>query len=389
MTVHARLYAPSWSCRPQRPLFENRPPHPWSGSAKPPAVTNIETFAAVHRWADNKVKNYVECPKRNHRAVLGRDAFRELRDDDAFCLYANNAVSRIAFAEIVLKHVLADRMIEYGPTCFVTLTPAKCAFPLDDRRFSLERVQNSINFPVIEDHSAAISPPEGRETKRTFEELLEGLETSSAAVLLQERTRLLIELSDLRRKSAAANFDVLVLQQLARQALGGLPFIGVVEAALFKRWSPNGVAPVDWISWHCHLIVWGANQAEVSGLLSGFRDRHKSMQDSPAAHVQEIAASEVERGLVYSLKAPQKAYHRNLFPRLWLSPTTGEIRQAGYHTQKDWLRTGDRVRLMDVMAGRTLDRLLFGCGTGTELVRAIRQEALQPFREWEQRQHRA
>ncbi|MCJ2019043.1 hypothetical protein MKK84_16595, partial [Methylobacterium sp. E-065] len=57
-----------------------------------------------------------------------------------------------------------------------------------------------------------------------------------------------------------------------------------------------------------------------------------------------------------------------------------------WRIKKDWLRTGQRVRLLDVMAGRTLDRLLFGNREGTDLAGAIRDEALTPFRAWEQRQ---
>ncbi|MDF2602468.1 MAG: hypothetical protein K0Q54_5291 [Methylobacterium brachiatum] len=56
-----------------------------------------------------------------------------------------------------------------------------------------------------------------------------------------------------------------------------------------------------------------------------------------------------------------------------------------WRIKKDWLRTGQRVRLLDVMAGRTLDQLLFGNREGTVLANAIRHEALKPFRVWGKR----
>jgi len=50
------------------------------------------------------------------------------------------------------------------------------------------------------------------------------------------------------------------------------------------------------------------------------------------------------------------------------------------------LLTADTVRLLDVMAERTLDQLLFGNGEGADLARAIRYEALATYRDWERRQ---
>jgi hypothetical protein len=99
-----------------------------------------------------------------------------------------------------------------------------------------------------------------------------------------------------------------------------------------------------------------------------------------------VPDDDLMRQFVYALKGPQKVY-RTAF----LRAVSRESELTGFDTRawrikKDWLRTGDRVRLLDVMAGRTLDGLLFGNREGTALARAIRDEALKPFRAWDEKQ---
>ncbi|MGU3539686.1 hypothetical protein [Methylobacterium sp. A54F] len=281
--------------------------------------------------------NYIIAPRPNHAATVHPEILYTLQPSRAFELPANNATARIAFAEIALEHILADPAIGAGPLCFVTITPSVSAFPVGDRRARL---------PIV-----------------------------------------LMSNARARRGGPAAEFDVFVLQQIARQALGDTPFIGMVEAALFRRWGPDGPSCRDWISWHCHLIVWGIAPREVSRQLAPLRKRHRSMLENvPAAHVDRISLHNVPQKLVYMLKAPQKIYRVGYFSKPWKDRETGKTRQPGLHVNKDWLQTGDRIRLLDVMGHRTLDHLMFGSREGTTLVNAIRAEALAPFRSWKARQ---
>jgi hypothetical protein len=101
--------------------------------------------------------------------------------------------------------------------------------------------------------------------------------------------------------------------------------------------------------------------------------------DKPAAYCRHLTGNQVLAKLLYALKAPQKRY-RVFRPRGFLvSRTTGEISQKPARIQKDWLRTGQRVRMCRIMADRYLDRLLFGQGEGTKLCRDIREDALASF----------
>jgi hypothetical protein len=294
----------------------------------------MATFAAVHRWADEKIKNYIEHPRANYVAEPSAGVAAELRRDAAFGLPANNAEARIAFAEIALEHIQAHEDIRLGPLCFVTIAPSAFAFPVGDSRYRIRPLD-----------------------------------------------------AWLRRTGPAATFDTRRLQALARQALGDIPFLGMVEIALFRRWGPARRSRRDWISWHAHLLAWGATQTELTRVLNPLREKYSSLREnSPSAHVQEVPDDDLERQIVYALKAPQKVYRVEMFSRPWTHPVTGVTRPPGLHTQKDWLQTGDRVRLLDIMAERNLDQLLFGNGDGTALARAIRREALTTYRAWECRQ---
>lgn len=149
--------------------------------------------------------NYIARPRDDHAASPGRwNVLETLLPEHAFWLPANNAEARIAFAEIAVEHVLAHEDIRLGPVCFVTITPANCAFPVGDEG------------------------PDSRKIKAFH-----------------------------RCIGLAARFNIHVLQQIARQGMGDVPFVGMIEAALYHRWSPSGRTREYWVSWHCHLLAWG------------------------------------------------------------------------------------------------------------------------------------
>ncbi|WP_156394170.1 hypothetical protein [Methylobacterium sp. Leaf94] len=279
--------------------------------------------------------NYIARPRDDHAVSPGSPFVLDtLRPEHAFWLPANNVEARIAFAEIAVEHVLAHEGIQIGPVCFVTITPAVCALPVGDVG------------PVTREVKAF---------RRTI--------------------------------GPAARFNVRELQQIARQGMGDVPFIGIIEAALYHRWSPAGRCWGDWISWHCHLLAWGAHQWELTAALAPLRARHRSMREGLASvHVQAVPEDDVARQFLYALKAPQKLYRVEYFKRPWRNPSTGEVKQPGWHTQKDWLRTGQRIRLLDIIGERLLNNLLFGNREGTDLAHAICNEALGPFHAWERQQ---
>ena len=119
-----------------------------------------------------------------------------------------------------------------------------------------------------------------------------------------------------RAASAAAQFDIRALKALARQAVGPIPFVGVVEAGLYLNWGPDGPSSHRHVSWHVHLIVWGVTRDELELALEPIRERHRSLLDGSVALVRDIQGrDDLERCIVYALKAPQRAAEVNFFPK--------------------------------------------------------------------------
>lgn len=328
--------------RPPRPWLpphklelEYRPPHPSPDRVLPCDIVDLPSFIDMHRWADVKICNYIARPRASSTRWAHPQTHATLHPHFGPELYANNAEARIAFAEIALNHIRAHGGIAAGPLCFVTITPAICARPVGDRKSIFRQI----------DAAHRIAGP-------------------------------------------AAAFEVRRIRHIALEAMGAVPFIGMVELALYRLWKPGGPATGDWVSWHCHLLAWGTDQRALSRRLAPLRERHASMRDGVAsAHVKSVEYDDVERQFLYALKAPQKLSRVNENKEPWENPATGEIIPPGLHTQKDWLRTGDRIRCADIMGLRRLPELLFGGLDGTHLVRAIRAEAWAPVIAWERSQH--
>ena len=235
---------------------------------------------------------------------------------------ANNVDARIAFTGTVLQSLKAHPDVRRGPLHMVTICPRRCAFRVGDEGFAVRHLR----APAC-------------------------------------------------RGGEAANFDVRRLQALARQSLPGINFVGMVEAALWKDWGPDGPFVGDWVSWHAHLLVWGAPGAEIRAALAALKRREEPFYGSCVVDVREFDRSELIAKAVYILKAPVKHYRVGYCEREWCSEETGGIRPPGWRVNKDWMRTGDRVRLLDVFVGRDLGSLFFGGGAGTALTRTIRAEA--------------
>ena len=270
------------------PLFESRTPQPFRNPARLPALRSLRSYKAIHRFLDDRVKTYVEAPRSNFVATPSEAAICELREVDA--LPANNVDARIAFTGTVLQSLKAHPDVRRGPLHMVTICPRRCAFRVGDEGFAVRHLR----APAC-------------------------------------------------RGGEAANFDVRRLQALARQSLPGINFVGMVEAALWKDWGPDGPFVGDWVSWHAHLLVWGAPGAEIRAALAALKRREEPFYGSCVVDVREFDRSELIAKAVYILKAPVKHYRVGYCEREWCSEETGGIRPPGWRVNKDWMRTGDRV----------------------------------------------
>lgn len=172
----------------------------------------------------------------------------------------------------------------------------------------------------------------------------------------------------------AATINVFSLQQLTRLALHGSNFIGMVEPALYKGWGPRGPTPGrDHVSWHSHNFVFGSSREELEASIIKIGNKHVSINGGAAVHVKEITRDEIENYLLYSLKAPLKEYRLNRFKGEWVDPDTGEVFQ-NVRQQTRAIRTGDFLRLMDVMKDMKLTDLIFAGSEGKDLIARLKTE---------------
>ena len=184
----------------------------------------------------------------------------------------------------------------------------------------------------------------------------------------------------------AERFDIRRVQALARQALQGIPFIGFVEAVIYRNWGPDGASLGDWVSWHCHVLVWGVSRMQIRIAVNPTRARHRSLLPSQSAvWINSVSYERLEQKVAYMSKAPQKFHTVYASGRERVDALTGEI-TLGFRQRKTSMRTRDRLVMADIMRNQRLDVLLFGNCAGTVLAREICDQALKPFRSWERRQ---
>lgn len=290
--------------QPQQPAYEPRR-MPWNDDKVP--MRNIDDFIEVHRYADEKIRSYVDKERSDYQK-LTTAAEAELAASEIY-LYSNNADSRIKFAEIVLRHVLGNQEVTAGSFFTVGLSPSRYALPI----------------------------------------------------------------------AAASEINLRSIQRTAQQALQGIAFIGMVEAGLYCKWGPNGPCNDYYVSWHVHLIVWGCPVDKIRAALQLSMKKHVNIKGGTAYHVGTPLSGELEAKLLYALKGQLKEYYVNAVPDAYEVDEDGVLTPRRLN-QPRGIQPGNRIRMCNVMAGQTLDKLIFGNKGGTAIVAAIKKEALGPYR---------
>ena len=310
----------------------------------------LADFVEAHRWVDDRVKAYLEAPRARYARTAAGVA-PELRLDVAYRLHANNHEARNTFARAAVELASEHPGLNRGEVFLVTFVPAVFAFPLGDHE-----------VPDL------VLAPRRRSAPRSASRLAEA-----------PRVRDLAAQAAARRAGPAARVDLVPLQALVRDALAGLPLLGMVEAALYRAWGPGG-RTVDHVAWHTHALVWNTTRAALDARLRELGDNHINLMQAGTGGAQRGCAVHVKRvydltgALLYILKAPMQEVRVNRRPER-VNPETGEVFPADLRQQKRKLRTGERVRLLDILHERRLADLLFSGGSGRALARAIRQRA--------------
>lgn len=179
----------------------------------------------------------------------------------------------------------------------------------------------------------------------------------------------------------ASKFDPKPLQDWTQEALGGLNYLGMIEAALYPHHKLNAGSQPGTISWHLHTIVWGTNKQDLVGRLEPLADQNESLLAGVKPyHCQKIKVEAVEERLLYSLKSPQNQYITFSWPKERIDIETGEITSQANLQRKAKLRPGQRMQMCNVLRHQHLDQLLVAGGDGVHIGRNVRHEALRPLR---------
>jgi hypothetical protein len=178
--------------------------------------------------------------------------------------------------------------------------------------------------------------------------------------------------------SEAPYCDWSQLQEWARAELKGLHYVGIVEAALYTN-LPMTNEPT--VSWHVHAIVWGKDYSRIQATVNKIAAENEAiLPDKKAAHCRSLKTlKDVCGKSLYMLSAPLKDY------RVWTKrPRKGEA--IRYEQDKRELRRGDALRVYRVLAGVSIDQLLFWGGSeGTSLAEKITRDARRRLQKFDER----
>lgn len=161
------------------------------------------------------------------------------------------------------------------------------------------------------------------------------------------------------------------LQRWVARRFLGLNYFGVIEGAWYGNYNEVPDFPRPYISWHCHVIVWGANSEQLRAIKEEInRTEQGFVWDKKPGHFMKISRRNLFSRFRYLLKAPIKEYR--LIKR---KPERGAI---GHNSQSKSGRTGKRdmrpgaaVRLMTIIGERPIDDFIIAGGEGEEMRRRV------------------
>ena len=190
------------------------------------------------------------------------------------------------------------------------------------------------------------------------------------------------------RRGAA--FKVRSLIGWAHGVLRGASYVGMVEAAYFSNLRMFPDPGRRFISWHCHLVLWGLTEAEIEALCAAVNARTiTAVPGLVAAHYRPLQLEEIFGQGLYLSKGQINEY------RVWrkservVDRSTGDIVRVltrEWTMKKRPLRPGDAVHLCRAFAGRYIDDLAFAAGEGRAVLCEVNDTALAEFAHWEAHQ---
>ena len=158
--------------------------------------------------------------------------------------------------------------------------------------------------------------------------------------------------------------------------LRGLSYIGMIEPEYYNNiYGLSGNKQKNVVSWHGHLLVWGATEKQLAKRLAKIKPRFTPiMPGLCAVHKKIIPRDQFGYKLCYIIKSPCKEY--SIGQRRERDERTGAVKLK-QNSRK--IRPRTRVKLFHLMRDMYLDKLAMAGGEGRELLRRIKYEALREY----------
>jgi hypothetical protein len=182
----------------------------------------------------------------------------------------------------------------------------------------------------------------------------------------------------------AIDFDLDAAKQKIRNALVGMDYLGVFEAAVYpgEKWTTDGKAGCL-ISFHCHVFIWGTSQSKLRRLKAKIKNRFEAIDPENLGHAFPVlnhlkTVKDLQRTLRYATKMPFNGYRKVIKnERL-----TQEYAQLGLE---------HHYRLAGYLRRYTVFDAWFSGGKCTAILRAVRKSSLDRassiMRKWQRKQH--
>jgi hypothetical protein len=159
--------------------------------------------------------------------------------------------------------------------------------------------------------------------------------------------------------------------------LRGLSYIGMIEPGYYNNiYGLSGNKQKNVVSWHGHLLVWGATEKQLAKRLAKIKSHFTPiMPGLCAVHKKIIPRDQFGYKLWYVLKSPCKEY--SIGKRRGRDEKTGA---AKFKQNSRKISPGNRVKLYHLMRGMSLDKLAMAGREGRQLLQTIKYEALREYR---------
>ncbi|MEJ5087159.1 hypothetical protein [Brucella pseudogrignonensis] len=183
--------------------------------------------------------------------------------------------------------------------------------------------------------------------------------------------------------SVAGTYDWSQLQIWATEKLKGLSYFGIVEAAFFSNIAIS-IAKEPTVSWHIHIIVWGAGRKELRDIISRINAEELALiEDKKPAHFRMMKdRKDLACTTRYMLKSVQTDY------RVFTPKGKKKDGTKDWDQKKGIIKPGNAIKMHRLFRGATIEDLCIYGGEGGTLFRRVTKSCTKRILEVEKERQR-